>query len=86
MKLINTIKIPLSSRQKVGVKRIDNEDYTIVLQKTYKQLNLEGYSYDDIFISRGLLALKQYYCVVLLDGTNPNAVSDLVDPSQHFAV
>ncbi len=83
MKLIDTIKISLTPIEEQGVLRIDNEDFRLVARKTRKQLVLEGKPHDDEYIERGLLALKQYYGVALIDPLNPHAVSDSVDPFWH---
>lgn len=83
MKLIDTIKIRLSDSYRKKIERIDNEDYTIVLQKSKQQLQWQGMPFHENFLNRGLLALKQYYAVAVLDGLNPHAVSDLVDPFWH---
>lgn len=83
MKLLDNIKVGLSGEQLRKVVRIDDEDYSIVLQKTKKQLRWQGLPYDDKFLQKGLMALKQYYAVAVLDGSNPHAVSDIVDPFWH---
>lgn len=83
MNLIDNIKVGLSADQLERMVRIDNENYKLVLQKTRKQLKWQGLPYRDDFLERGLLALKMYYAVAVLDGANPHAVSDIVDPFWH---
>ncbi|MBL7488396.1 hypothetical protein I6A60_07180 [Frankia sp. AgB1.9] len=62
---------------------IDAEDFTGVKRKVFTDLAKQGVVPSDEFLDEGVLALKQYYVVALLDPTNRHAVSDVIDPFWH---
>jgi len=79
--LMSTLKdIPLSPLHRERLELIDNHDFTGVKRKmradAAEHLS-EGY------LEEGILALKQYYAVALLDPKNEHAVADRVDPFWH---
>ena len=65
------------------IREIDNTDFSGVLRKVREDLAQLGFAADDDYLSRGLLALKQYYAVAVLDPLNMHAVSDTLDPFWH---
>jgi hypothetical protein len=79
MTLLETIQIPLTTDQVERVRVIDNEDYSGVCRLVCKEdpFVTEGE------LAEGILALKQYYAVALLDPCNYHAVSSAVDPYWH---
>ena len=83
MELFTTITCPLSILQRQRVMEIDNTDFGRIRKKTAEMLAKEGRQVDDKYLDEGILALKQYYAVALLDPTNEHAVSDEIDPFWH---
>ena len=78
-----TISIDLTELQLEMVREIDNEDFTGVMRKVREEFGHWGESVSDEFLEAGVLALKQYYAVALLDPCNEHAVSDSIDPFWH---
>lgn len=62
---------------------IDTADFSSVRRKTLEDLRKQGLDPSDLYLDEGILALKQYYAIALLDPRNMHAVSDLVDPFWH---
>lgn len=83
MKLMETIAVRMSSRQKVSVLRIDSEDFSGVVRKTKEELEKAGVKLTEDYIGRGILSLKQYYALPIFDPLNMHAVSDTIDPFWH---
>ena len=77
------IIVPLSDVQRDGVKRLDNEDFGPVIRKTCEHLQERGSVASDEMMQNGIMALKQYYLVALLDPLNAHAVSRIVDEFWH---
>lgn len=81
--LEQTIQIDLSAFHLARVRRIDAEDFTPVKKKYMRDCAAAGQPVSEEDADRGILALKQYYAVALLDPHNSHAVSDVVDPLWH---
>lgn len=77
------IRAPISPFHSERIRRIDAEDFEPVKKKTAQLLAAQGIIVNDDYLERGILALKQYYAVALLDPNNSHAVSDVVDPFWH---
>lgn len=65
------------------IREIDASDFGGVRWKTKETLAKQGIRVDEEYIDEGILALKQYYAITILDPLNMHAVSDLVDPFWH---
>jgi hypothetical protein len=77
--IVPLISVSMTPLQKERIDIIDSEDYSGVISKVkeeHPELNTEK-------LEEGILALKQYYAVALLDPKNEHAVSDKVDPFWH---
>ncbi len=81
--LEQTIRISLSDFHIKRIRRIDEEDFSPIKKKYMKDCMLAGNPVTEEYVDRGILALKQYYAVALLDPNNSHAVSDTVDPLWH---
>lgn len=82
--LVHTIAVPLTVYQAEKVERIDREDFDSMLWKVSEELSARtGVVPDQGFLEQGVLALKQYYAVALLDPKNRHAVSASIDPFWH---
>lgn len=81
--LLSTIKLPLNDFHVARVERIDAEDFSGVRRKVREDFSKMGQEVDEDYLDEGILALKQYYAVALLDPANEHAVSDVIDPFWH---
>lgn len=81
--LVSTIAIHVPAFHQERLALIDAEDYSGVDWKVREELSKQGHEVSDPYIKEGLLALKQYYAVALLDSRNEHAVSDEIDPFWH---
>lgn len=84
--LASTIKLDLTPFHTERVARIDAEDFSVVVRKVREQMVELGEPVSGAFLDEGVLALKQYYVVALLDPKNQHAVSDAIDPFWHFHI
>ena len=84
--LASTIKLELDPFHLARIARIDAEDFSLVRRKVREQLAKQGEPASEEFLDEGVLALKQYYVVALLDPRNQHAVSDTIDPFWHFHI
>lgn len=83
MQLAETIKVPLSRQQSAAVARIDVEDFSGTMRKVAEELEKMGERTTPEFLAAGVLALKQYYLLPIIDPRNAHAVSDTIDPFWH---
>lgn len=81
--LKDTLKIEVNALQSDKINYIDRFDFAPVAKKLKSDMVKAGVPVTDDFIEEGILALKQYYAVALLDPLNMHAVSDKVDPFWH---
>lgn len=81
--LSTLIKVDLHDNHLSRIEVIDNEDYSGVIRKTSEYFREIGKVVDEDYLLRGVMALKQYYAVALLDPANAHAVSVPVDPFWH---
>jgi hypothetical protein len=81
--LVSTIAPPVSPFHAERLAIIDGEDYSGVERKVREGLGKQGITVVQDFLDEGVLALKQYYAVALLDPTAEHAVSDAIDPFWH---
>lgn len=75
--------VPLSDELLRRLQIVDEHDYGVVRWKTREELIKIGNAPTEEYLDAGLLALKQYYAIALIDGGNMHAVSDAVDPFWH---
>ncbi len=85
MNLVDVVRrdLPLTAAHWARLKAIDNHDFSGVRRKVREDAKKLGKTIDDEELDAGILALKQYYAIALLDGLNMHAVSDRVDPYWH---
>ena len=65
------------------LKALDKEDLGFVRKKVALLLKQQGANPTDDYLDRGILALKQYYAVAILDAANAHAISQAIDPFWH---
>lgn len=80
--LVSTIALPVTEEQRIALLRIDAEDFSHVAKRVKKDPGMY-HGFDDKHLDAGILALKQYYAVALLDSKNMHAVTDRIDPFWH---
>lgn len=83
MRLIDTLKMSVSAALMQKLQYIDTHDFSSVKTKVRKDLEEQGQTVADAYIDSGILALKQYYALTIIDGRNVHAVSDTIDPFWH---
>ena len=81
--LLSTLKLNPAPLIQEKLQAIDNEDYSNVIWKTREMLCETGFEPTDNYLDNGILALKQYYAIALLDPKNGHAVSKPIDPFWH---
>jgi hypothetical protein len=82
-KLVDLVKMNMSTRQRDIVERIDAENFDLVVYKTRKSYHERGLQMEDEFYVAGVLALKQYYTTAVFDPHNLHAVSEHLDRFWH---
>jgi hypothetical protein len=75
--------MPVSTFHLPRIDRVDAEDFEGVKRLVKKELAKQGQVVSAEYLDAGVLALKQYYLVALLDPKNRHAVSDAIDPFWH---
>jgi len=80
--ILETIKVPISVRQRNLIKLIDEEDFDMVKRKVRHEFQEYGIETNENYLNEGILALKQYYAICFMDD-NPHAISDKLDPFWH---
>ena len=73
--------IQLFHAEKIAL--IDATDFSGVRRKTREGFVERGILVDENYLNEGILALKQYYAIAILDPLNMHVVSDKVDPFWH---
>src|SRR3569832_2225713 len=81
--LVSTIRCPVDAFHWAKIALIDQEDYAGVIRKAAEDLGKAGPTVTSSYCEEGILALKQYFAVALLDPKNEHAVSDAIDPFWH---
>lgn len=82
--LQSTLQVALDAAQVERVKEIDSEDFSSVARKAQADaLRYQGIVLSEEFLEEGILGLKQYYAVTLLQPEARHTVSDIVDPFWH---
>lgn len=81
--LLSTVRLSLTPFHYERLRMIDEADYSGVRRKVREELEKQGVEVTEEYLDEGLLALKQYYAVALLDPCNEHAVSDNIDPFWH---
>ena len=80
MNLIDSIQIPVGYEHYWRLKAIDNHDFTEVKRKVAQETGNK----DAAYLDKGILYLKRYYAMLVLDPLNPATMSLPVDPFWHF--
>jgi hypothetical protein len=62
---------------------IDAEDFSGVEREVRKMFKKQGINVSQDFLDSGVLALKQYYLIPVIDPKNMHAISDSADPFWH---
>lgn len=78
--LLPTISNPEHLRR---INLLDEIDFTAVAKKAASEALKRGENLSDEYVERGILALKQYYVIAILDPANGHAVSPMVDQFWH---
>jgi hypothetical protein len=81
--LLSTVRLSLDPFHREKIRLIDAEDFEGVKTRAQKTLQQKGLLVFPEFLEEGVLALKQYYCVALLDPLNEHAVSAAIDDFWH---
>lgn len=81
--LLSTIILPIDEFQRKRIEAIDAEDFSGVRRKVREELHIRGIEASESDLDEGILALRQYYAVALLDPKNQHAVSAAIDPYWH---
>lgn len=81
--LVDQIQVRLQAEHIRRLQIIENEDYSGVIRKTREYFEETRTPFDQMYLERGIRALKQYYAIALLDPANAHAVSIPVDPFWH---
>jgi hypothetical protein len=79
---INSVKVPFNYVHYLALQMIDMHNYTLI-RKTVSQ---EHPDYSSDYLDAGILYLKRYYAIHILDPLNPPAMSRPVDPFWHTHV
>ena len=69
--------------QRRRIRRIDAEDFKLVMQKAMEDLAATGKRVSLEYAERAIYALKQYYVVAMLDPSNAHSVTLPIDPFWH---
>jgi hypothetical protein len=84
MNLIEVIKsINVTDSNRSRLEFIDNTDYSKVIKKTDQEFRKFGIEVGQQYLDNGVLALKQYYAIAVLDPFNYHSVGYNVDPFWH---
>ena len=75
--------LPLKKYHISKFERIDSENFESVKVKTSDHLDQIGVIHDESYLDRGVLSLKQYYALIVVDPSNAHAMSITVDPFWH---
>lgn len=85
--LLSTVRAELVTPFHVTLLRfIDETDFSSIRRKVALDLAKIGIIADEGYLDEGILALKQYYAIAVLDPKNMHAVSDTVDPFWHVHI
>lgn len=84
LSILSGLKVSVGAEHRRRLAIIDDEDYSGVIRKTREILEVGRQSpVSDQYLKKGVLALKQYYAIALLDPANGHAISAAVDPFWH---
>lgn len=82
--LLSTVRTELVTSFHVTLLHfIDETDFSNIRRKVALDLTKIGIVADEGYLDEGILALKQYYALAILDPKNMHAISDVVDPFWH---
>jgi hypothetical protein len=82
--LISVVALCVTSPEHLKrISRIDAEDFSQVLAKVKKDAKKNGTAHSEKYLEDGLLGLKQYYAIAMLDPANAHAISAELDPFWH---
>lgn len=84
MKLTDTLSDMVTHPTHLNlVARIDQENFDKVKSKVKRDARQKGEKLDKDYLERGILALKQYYAIAMLDPANGHAISAELDSFWH---
>jgi hypothetical protein len=85
LKLIDTLCDEVKNHPALmeRITAIDEHDFTPIVNKVRYDLRQQGRNPSEKWLQHGILALKQYYAIAVIDGLNMHAVSDIVDIFWH---
>lgn len=75
--------LPVSALMARSIDIIDTHDFSGVKRKVREDMLKLGKAVNEEWLDAGILALKQYYVIAVLDRANMHAVSEPVDPFWH---
>ena len=81
--LLDTLKSDVPEFHRDRLRIIDETDFGNVRKKVKRDFEERGLEVTDAFLDEGILALKHYYAIAVLDPLNMHAVSARVDPFWH---
>ncbi|MBX4209556.1 hypothetical protein KW799_02615 [Candidatus Parcubacteria bacterium] len=81
--LLGLLKATVSPLQRQRLERIDSEDFSAVRKKAREILKSMGIEASEEYLDLGILGLKQYYALPVLNPKNGHAVSAEIDPFWH---
>src|SRR6185295_1233920 len=83
-RLVDIIVVKTGDEHKHRLEIIDNEDDEPVVNKVRESLEeIHGQLPTDEYIRSGVIGLKQYYAIALLDPLNAHSVSEKIDLFWH---
>ena len=80
--LINSVKVDITYQHYNTLQMIDLHDFSLVKRKVSQDFGIE----DEDYLDLGVVYLKRYYAIHILDPLNPPAMSKPVDPFWHSHV
>ncbi len=80
--LIESVKVKITYQHYIALQMIDLHNFTLVKKKVAQ----EHPEYDEDYLNVGIVYLKRYYAIHILDPLNPPAMSKPVDPFWHTHV
>src|SRR5687768_7434821 len=80
--LIDSLNIKITYQHYIALQMIDLHDFSLVKRKVAQEHEID----DNNYLDTGIVYLKRYYAIHILDPLNPPAMSKPVDPFWHTHV
>jgi hypothetical protein len=77
--LVKSVQIPITYEHYLRLEAIDLHDFSLVKRKVAQ----ENRSLDEAYLDSGIIYLKRYYGLLILDTLNPPAMTAPIDPFWH---